>query len=666
MSIKAFPLRPFATMSIRTKLIVSAVITIGLALTVAFTVFLSSRSMEEAATTDRFAVRVIQDVSDLNSLSYAYLLLKDKRPKVQWQLKHASLGKVLSERIVGSGEEKELLARLRSNHEQIKRLFDVVSARVEESRTADRNHSSSYDELNEGVTAQLMARAEMMSNDASLLGRESGRHRDTVRRISSILVLASTLILIVSAALTAFFLAKSIGGSIRGLEKGTQRIAAGDLAYRVALTGNDEISRLSAAFNEMTAKLAASHDRLEEEVAEQKRAQEAIRRQAELIELSHEAIFVRDLDSRIIFWNRGAEETYGWTKAEALGNITQALLKAQFPVPFDEHMASLMAKDRWEGELVHTRKDGARITVLSRHALQRDETGRPAAILEINVDITERKEAQESLQRAYGELEMRVEERTKDLAAANRSLAEGTRQLEETNRELESFSYSVSHDLRAPLRAIDGFSKMLEKDLEGSLAGETKRKFETIQRNAQQMGQLIDDLLAFSRLGRAPLEMRPVNMGRLAHGVIDEQRSVNPGRDLRITVDSVPAAWGDSTLLRQAFVNLISNAIKFTRSRETAVIEVGGRSDGEEHVYYVKDNGVGFDMTYADKLFGVFQRLHTTREFEGTGVGLAIVQRIVHRHGGRVWAEGHIGEGATLYFSLPERRQHEEQPEQPG
>jgi light-regulated signal transduction histidine kinase (bacteriophytochrome) len=280
-------------------------------------------------------------------------------------------------------------------------------------------------------------------------------------------------------------------------------------------------------------------------------------------------------------------------------------------------------------------------------------------------EIAERRQAQDLLQRAHVELEMRVEERTKDLAAANRSLVERTRQLEAANKELESFSYSVSHDLRAPLRAIDGFSKMLEKDLEGVLEGETRRKFETIQRNAQQMGQLIDDLLAFSRLGRAPLEMRPVDMGRLANGVVDDQKSINPGRELRITVDNVPASWGDSTLLRQVLVNLISNAIKFTKPRETAVIEVGGREDDGEYVYYVKDNGVGFDMAYVDKLFGVFQRLHSTREFEGTGVGLAIVQRIVHRHGGRVWAEGHIGEGATLYFSLPERRQHEEQPKQP-
>jgi signal transduction histidine kinase/HAMP domain-containing protein len=540
LSIKAFPFHPFAIMSIRTKLRVSAAITIGLALIVALTVFLSSRSMEEAARTDTFAVRVIEDVSDLNSLSYAYLLLKDKRPKVQWQLKHTSLGKALSEHIVESRGEEALLARLRSNHEQIKRLFDVVSARVEESRAADRNPASSYDELNEGVTAQLMARAEMMSNDASLLGREAGRHRDAVRQVSFILILASTLILIVSAAATAFFLAKNIGGSLSILEHGTQRIAAGDLGYRVPVAGTDEISRLSGAFNDMTARLEVSHSKLEAEIAE-------------------------------------------------------------------------------------------------------------------------RRQAQDALQRAHGELEQRVEERTRDLAAANASLAEGSRQLEATNRELESFSYSVSHDLRAPLRAIDGFSKMLEKDLEDKLEGETKRKFETIQRNAQQMGQLIDDLLAFSRLGRAPLEMRPVDMGSLATGVVDEQKSINPGRDLQITVDNVPEAWGDMGLLRQVFANLISNAIKFTKSRETAVIEVGGRTGDGEHVYYVKDNGVGFDMAYVDKLFGVFQRLHTTREFEGTGVGLAIVQRIVHRHGGRVWAEGRIGEGATLYFSLPERRQHEEQ-----
>ena len=261
MSIKSFPFR--RKMSIRTKLTVNGVIVIGLALMVAITVLLSSRKIEEAARNDRFSERVIKDVSDLTSLSYSYLLLKETRPRVQWQLKHASLGKVLSEHTVGSPEELTLLSSLRSNHEKMKRLFDAVNAKVEESRQDAGNPSSAYDEMNEGVTAQLMAGAEMMANDASLLGRESARRTDAVRRTSLILILSSAIILMLSAAVSAWLLARSLGRSIRALEQGTQRIAAGDLEYRVVVSGRDEISRLSSAFNDMTAKLQTSYGLLE-------------------------------------------------------------------------------------------------------------------------------------------------------------------------------------------------------------------------------------------------------------------------------------------------------------------------------------------------------------------------------------------------------------------
>jgi signal transduction histidine kinase len=250
-------------MSIRTKLSLSAAITTGLALVVALTVSLQFKNVGQAARTERFAFGVIKDVSDLNSLTYAYLLLKDERPRVQWQIKHTSLGKTLSEYVARRPEELVLLDRLRSNHHQMKTLFDAVRAGVEGSRPVAENGSSPYDELNEGVTAQFMARAEMTSADAALLGRESTRRMDAVRRTSLILVLASAITLVLSAAGTAFLLMRGIGNSIRELGRGTQRIAAGDLEYRVAVAGADEISRLSIAFNDMAAKLSATYAQLE-------------------------------------------------------------------------------------------------------------------------------------------------------------------------------------------------------------------------------------------------------------------------------------------------------------------------------------------------------------------------------------------------------------------
>lgn len=233
------------------------------------------------------------------------------------------------------------------------------------------------------------------------------------------------------------------------------------------------------------------------------------------------------------------------------------------------------------------------------------------------------------------------------------SLENRTAQLQAANKELEAFSYSVSHDLRAPLRAIDGFSRILLEDYADKLDAEGRRVFGIIRTNTQNMGRLIDDLLTFSRLGRKQIEPAIINMDELAKDAFTQLESSMSGRAPRLNIKELPPAHGDRALLQQVFVNLLSNAAKYSRPKEASVIEVGGHSVNGENIYYVKDNGVGFNMKYVNKLFGVFQRLHSAEEFEGTGVGLAIVQRVVGRHGGRVWAEGKVDGGATFYFALP-------------
>jgi signal transduction histidine kinase len=245
----------------------------------------------------------------------------------------------------------------------------------------------------------------------------------------------------------------------------------------------------------------------------------------------------------------------------------------------------------------------------------------------------------DEVQRARSDLEAQVVERT--------------RALRETNAELEAFSYSVSHDLRAPLRAIHGFARILLEDHGPALDPEAKRVLGVIDQNTKRMGQLIDDLLSFSRLGRKELESARVDMAELVRSVADEVQRSAGDRPLEITVGPLPPAQGDRDMLRQAVTNLLDNAAKFTRRRTPGRIDVGHQTNGAETVYFVKDNGAGFDQRYAGKLFGVFQRLHRADEFEGTGVGLAIVQRIVLRHGGRVWAEGQRDAGATFFFTLP-------------
>jgi light-regulated signal transduction histidine kinase (bacteriophytochrome) len=227
---------------------------------------------------------------------------------------------------------------------------------------------------------------------------------------------------------------------------------------------------------------------------------------------------------------------------------------------------------------------------------------------------------------------------------------ERTAELEAVNKELSSFSYSVSHDLRAPLRAVDGYARMLEEDYAARLDEEGRRLLGVIRQSAGRMGLLIDDLLAFSRLSRQPIVRQTVDSGALVREVLGEVRGDSKAD---VEIGELQTAQGDRALLKQVWVNLVSNALKYSSKREGARVEIGSQVEGEENIYWVRDNGAGFDMRYAAKLFGVFQRLHSNEEFVGTGVGLAIVQRVVTRHGGRVWAEGKPGEGACFSFSLP-------------
>jgi PAS domain S-box-containing protein len=374
--------------------------------------------------------------------------------------------------------------------------------------------------------------------------------------------------------------------------------------------------------------LRQARDELESEVA-------ARTQQASLLDLTHDTIFVRDMSDVITYWNRGAEEMYGWRADDAIGKRAHELLQTVFPMPIEEIHGELLRAGRWEGELDKRKADGTLVAVASRWSLRRDEHERPVAILETNNDISERKRQEQ------------------EVRTLNDDLAKRTTELQASNKELEAFAYSISHDLRAPLRHTVGYTELLQRNASAAMDEKSRRYMTMILESGKRMGNLIDDLLAFSRIGRVETRKATVSLNSLVKEALHELRPETEGRHIAWTIAALPDVYGDPSMLRLALVNLISNAVKFTRTRPQARIEIG-RADGDgETVVFVRDNGVGFDMKYADKLFGVFQRLHHTDAFEGTGIGLATVQRIIHRHEGRVWSEGFVDGGATFYVSVP-------------
>lgn len=391
-------------------------------------------------------------------------------------------------------------------------------------------------------------------------------------------------------------------------------------------------------------------------ITEQRQAEDVLRAReafaSKIVQTSINGIYIYDLvEGANVYINPTYTKITGHT-LESLNTLSPeeffALFHPEDQPRIAEHMQEVI--DDRSGDVVEIEyrfktTDGRWVWCLSWDSVfERDEDGKVKQFMGTFADITERKLAEEEIRRLNEDLEERVRRRTADLEAAN--------------NELEAFAYSVSHDLRAPLRAIDGFSRILAEEHAPRLAAEARRYLDLVRGNARRMGELIDDLLTFSRLGRQTLSVRRVAPADLVRAVIAEDlRHQMEGRDVEITVADLPACEADPNLLRQVYVNLLENALKYTAQREGTRIEVGCRNDDDEHggvVYFVRDNGVGFDMRYADKLFGVFQRLHRAEEYEGTGVGLATVQRVIHRHGGQVWADAAVGEGATFYFTLGE------------
>ncbi len=384
--------------------------------------------------------------------------------------------------------------------------------------------------------------------------------------------------------------------------------------------------------------LQKAHDELEQRVQE---------RTIELSDLYNNApcgYHSLDRDGLMVRINDTELSWLGYSRAEMIGKIKFGdLLTPASLQNFKENFPRFKERG-WVKDLFFemVRKDGSLLPVLLSATAVKDAEGRYLMSRSTIIDYSDRKQAEEAIRKLNDSLEHRSVE------------------LETSNRELEAFAYSVSHDLRAPLRAIDGFSRILLEDYDDKLDDEGKRVLNVIRTNTHKMDQLISDLLALSRVSRIDLHMSRIDMSTLVSSIYSELASPEVQEKFVFSTSALPVAYGDPTLMRQVWSNLLSNAIKYTLPKEERRIEVGGYPKDGMNIYYVKDNGVGFNPEYTHKLFGVFQRLHKADEFEGNGVGLAIVQRIIHRHGGLAWAEGKIDQGTTIYFSIPEKEDEHE------
>jgi len=440
-----------------------------------------------------------------------------------------------------------------------------------------------------------------------------------------------TAILLASLALAwllSWKLQRSVSHPILALTQVARAVAERrDYSVRAKQDSDDELGVLTHAFNEMLERIQAG--------------EEARRLLSAIVESSDDAIIGKDLQQHILTWNPGAEKMFGYAAEEVIGRSIEFLIPEPYREQEQEAFTMVSRGKPTHMETVRVRKDGKLMEISLSVSPIRNAEGRIIGGSFISRDITRQKEAEAELLRLKEDLEHRVHERTAELEAAN--------------KEMEAFSYSVAHDLRAPLRHIDAYSQVLKGELGQALNTEIEKYLDRISNSSRNLGRLVDDLLNLARIGRQDVVRQRTPLRSVVDDVIEDIKQDIGTRQIDWRIGAMPEVAVDPGLVKQVYANLISNAVKYSRKRERAIIEVDTKEDGET-VFYVRDNGVGFNMKYAHKLFGVFQRLHRPEDFEGTGIGLATAARIVQKHGGRIWAEAELDKGATFFFTLTRQK----------
>ena len=643
-------------MKITNRLYISALISIALIVVFASVRLITSSQIAEKNRKYQLADNMHLAISELQVITSRYLMDREKQTEQQWNLKYHTTAKDVGE---------ELAVSIRADYAVLGDLFSQVTTNYRKTERLIREGASQEKidlalALEEGLISQLLVASQSMAIDVHTITEETRDEAIEIEQVSDNIMLILMVILVAAVVATSLLVVRSISKPLARLLEGIGIIGGGNLEQKFDIESKDEMGQLATAFDEMTGRLRQSYTSvsdLEKEVTQRSKAEETLRQLShKLDERLKEQGCLYDVSRLIRKRGLSLEEVF----QAVAGLIPPAfqyskITSARIVVEEQVFQTNNFRKVPWNltSDITVDNKKIGMVEVcylegrprVNEGPFLKEERELIDSLAGQLAEYIERRKAEESLQRAYDELEIRVAERTSELQSAN--------------KELEGFSYYVSHDLRVPLRAIICFSEIFLEDHGENLDKEGRRVLNVVRDNARRTGELIDDLLTFSHQGRKEIIKKSINMEKMAKDIFEELKVLDPEPKPKIKVNTLPFAYGDESLMHEVLINLLSNAIKFSKNEKRSIIEVGGRLEEDENIYYIKDNGVGFDMKYSDKLFGVFQRLHSQEEFKGTGIGLALVQRIIHRHGGRVWAEGKPDKGATFYFTLPLRKRKE-------
>jgi PAS domain S-box-containing protein len=631
-------------MKIKARLRLNNWISLLVVVLLAFSLAWSFREMDRADRNENLVEEMRKAAFERVSLRDDYLLYREERARLQWVAKSETLRRLMdtaSERFTAM-EDKDLLQEARKDFEATFSSFSSVldKHKREEHRAGGK---LAFDEADSRQIGQVLLKAYTLQDSIGRLYESTGRASTRARTRGIAFILFFIVGGIIAMAVNSAALNRIVAKRVMTLQEGVGIIGGGNLDHRINTEGDDELTALARESNEMAARLKESHtsvDNLQREITARKRAEQELRAVSSYQESLLSAIpdIIMEVDGNKVYtWaNKPGMDFFGedviGTEAAFYFEGEQETYRIVRPL-FNGSM-DVIYLESWQ-----RRKDGEKRLLSWRCRVLKDENGRVTGALSSARDITDRKQAEEEIRRLNADLEQRVLDRTAQLKAAN--------------KELEAFSYSVSHDLRAPLRSVDGFSQALLEEYQEKLDDTGKGYLERVRKATQLMGSLIEDMLKLSRVTRFDFRRESVDLSEMVREILQTMRQGNPDRCVHLIVREGVVVQGDPFLMRIALSNLLDNAWKFTGREAQPRIEFGTTVRDGETACFIRDNGAGFDMAYAGKLFGAFQRLHTTDQFPGTGIGLATVQRIIHRHGGQIRAEGEVGKGATFYFTLP-------------